>query len=324
MWTSTSTSNVQEAVSEAQLNEYRKYRLQLKYESCMNLNSMNLEEIIPTITELLDSPISNYITLAANDCGYSGTAEDIIVNYVHPLFLKAKAAESSEENPNWRQEMNGQFADEYWDASVSEIETLESMKAWEVVDREYDMNVLRSTWAFKLKCYPDGLIKKFKDRFSARGDMQLEGIDFFDTYAPVVQWTTIRIILILEVLLGLKSKQGDVTAAFLHANLGKDKKVFVDMPRGFEVKGKNGKNKVLRLKKALYGLCQSPRDFWDYMMSKMELCGLVQSKMDPCLFIGKKVMAIIYVDDILFWAVNVNDIHDVAMELRKQGVDLEQ
>ena len=140
----------------------------------MTLNFMHLEESIPTITELLDSPIFNYITLAANDCGYSGTAEELIVNYVHPLFLKAKAAASSEDNPNWRQAMNGQFADEYWDAAVSEIETLESMKAWEVVDQEDDMNVIRSTWAFKLKRYPDGLIKKIKACFYARGDIQLE------------------------------------------------------------------------------------------------------------------------------------------------------
>ena len=106
------------------------------------------------------------------------------------MFLKAKAAESLEDNPNWRQATNGQFADEYWDAAVSEIENLESMKAWEFVDREDDMNAIRLTWAFKLKCYPYGLIKKFKARFCARGDMQLEGIDFFEMYAPVVQWTT--------------------------------------------------------------------------------------------------------------------------------------
>jgi len=55
-----------------------------------------------------------------------------------------------------------------------------------------DHHVIASTWAFKCKCYPDGLIKKFKARFCARGDQQLEGIDFFETYAPVVQWTTIR------------------------------------------------------------------------------------------------------------------------------------
>ena len=52
--------------------------------------------------------------------------------------------------------------------------------------------------------------------------MQLEGIDFFETYAPVVQWTTIRLMFILEILLGLKSKQGDVLATFLHADLGPD------------------------------------------------------------------------------------------------------
>ena len=67
--------------------------------------------------------------------------------------------------------------------------------------------------------------------------------------------------LILEVLLGIKSKQGNVTAAFLHANLGEDEKVFVDMPQGFEVKRKNERNKVLKLKKTLYGLHQSLRDF---------------------------------------------------------------
>ena len=105
------------------------------------------------------------------------------------------------------------------------------MKAWEVVDQEDDMNAIRSTWAFKLKRYPDGLIKKFKARLCAHGDMKLEGIDFFETYAPVVQWTEIRLMLILEVLLGLKSKQGDVTAAFLHTNLVKDEKVFVDRTR---------------------------------------------------------------------------------------------
>ena len=53
--------------------------------------------------------------------------------------------------------------------------------------------------------------------------------------------------LILEILLGLKYNKVDVTAAFLHADLGKDEKVFVDMPRCFEVKGKNGRPKVLKL-----------------------------------------------------------------------------
>ncbi len=70
-----------------------------------------------------------------------------------------------------------------------ELATLEALNAWEVV--EYDPpsmpKVIRSTWAFKCKQYPDGLVKKFKARFCARGNMQLEGIDFFEMYAPVVR-----------------------------------------------------------------------------------------------------------------------------------------
>jgi hypothetical protein len=91
--------------------------------------------------------------------------------------------------------------------------------------------------------------------------MQLEGVDFFETYAPVVQWTTIWLTFILEVLLGLKSKQGEVTCAFLHADFAPDETVYVDMPLRFNTKNKNGKHQVLKLNKTLYGLRQSPRAF---------------------------------------------------------------
>ena len=85
----------------------------------MTLNSMHIADSMPTIAELLDNPISNFVTLAPNDCGYEGTTDDLIVNYVHPLFLKAKAAGSQADNPNWRQAMNFQFSDEYWKAAVT-------------------------------------------------------------------------------------------------------------------------------------------------------------------------------------------------------------
>jgi len=160
----------------------------------MSLSMLTMTEGIPTVADLMDSPLAKYITLAANDCGYGGTAEELIVSYVHPLFLKAHSAASKEDNPSWKQATRGKFADEYWKAMELEIATLEAINAWNVMeyDPETMPNVIRSTWAFKCKRFPDGLIKKFKARFCARGDMQLEGVDFFETYAPVVQWTTIR------------------------------------------------------------------------------------------------------------------------------------
>jgi hypothetical protein len=154
--------------------------------------------------------------------------------------------------------------------------------------------------------------------------MQLEGVDFFETYAPLVQWTTIRLMFILEVLLGLKSKQGDVTCAFLHADLKPGETVYADMPLGFNSKSKNGKRQVLKLNKTLYELCQSRRAFWKYITKNLEKCGLEQSKFDPCLFIGPNVMCIVYVDNLIFWSRNVANIDKVAMELCKLGVALEQ
>ena len=71
--------------------------------------------------------------------------------------------------------------------------------------------------------------------------------------------------LMLEVLLDLKSKQGDVTAAFLHAKLNEGERVYIEMPQGFRQKGK-----VLSLNRTIYGLKQSHRAFWQYMVQKME------------------------------------------------------
>jgi hypothetical protein len=282
-------------------------------------DTQNSEDGVPTVEEILNSPIAKFIHFAAQESGYEGGVKDLIVTWVHPLFLKAKSAASKEDNPNWWQAMNGPFAEDFWQAAVKEIETLESMGAWEVVDEEPGMNVIDSTWAFKIKRFPDGLIKKFKARFCARGDQQIENVDFFNTYSPVCQWSTVRLMLILEVLLDLKSKQADVTAAFLHASLDEDEKIYVRMPMGFRKKGK-----VLSLKRTLYGLRQSPRAFWRYMVDKMEKCGVSQSNLDPCLFVSDKVIAVIWVDDVLFWAHDESDIVELAQKLRAEGVDLEE
>ncbi len=173
--------------------------------------------------------------------------------------------------------MNGPFLAEYWQAACVEVETLEEMDAWDVVEREPEMNVLPSTWAFKCKRFPDGLIEKFKARFCAHCDKQIEGIDYFETFAPMVQWITVRLMLILECLLGLVSKQGDVTCAYLHAHLPDNERVYVEMHLGFKQYNKQGTAKVLKLKSTLYSLKQSPRAFWKFVTEKLVNCGMEQS-----------------------------------------------
>ncbi len=68
--------------------------------------------------------------------------------------------------------MSGPFAEEFWRAAVKEYRTLEGMDAWEIVDQLFHARILDTIWAFKIKRFPDGLIKGFKGRICARGDEQ--------------------------------------------------------------------------------------------------------------------------------------------------------
>ena len=72
------------------------------------------------------------------------------MNWVYPLFLKATVAASKETNPTWWEAIHGPFADKYCKAVITEVESLEAMNAWEVVDHTKNSNVLLSTLAFKL------------------------------------------------------------------------------------------------------------------------------------------------------------------------------
>jgi hypothetical protein len=130
--------------------------------------------------------------------------------------------------------------------------------------------------------------------------------------------------LVLECILGLCSNQGDITCAFLHMSLGKDEAVYIEMPQGFKQYDKNGKPKVLKLNRTLYGLCQCPRAFWLYLTEKLECCGLKQSQLDPCLFIGSRVICILYVDERLFWSPKEEYIYEFGERLHAEEVELEE
>ena len=98
-------------------------------------------------------------------------------------------------------------------------------------------------------------------------------------------------------MLGLYSCQVDYTAAFVQAPMPEDEVVYVEMPRGFKVPGK-----VLILKRSLYGLKQSPRNFFLHLKGKLEAAGFKQHKGDPCFFSTYTVICLVYVDDCLFFS----------------------
>ena len=242
-----------------------------------------------------------------------------LVDYADPRLLQAKVSKYNDDNPNWDMAMNGPFAENFWKACEIELNTLENdMKTWDYVKRTPDMHVLPGTWAFKIKRFPDGLVKKFKARFCVRGDRQQHGINYWETWSPVVHWSTIRTIMILAAKERLVSSQCDITAAFVTAPIPEDEVVYVQQPRGFV----KDPDMVLRLNSCLYGMKQSPRYFFGYLTKKLEAQGLVPSNHDPCLFLGNGLLVITYVDDILIYGRSQEEIDNLIANLKKDNLSL--
>ena len=107
-------------------------------------------------------------------------------------------------------------------------------------------------------------------------------------------WMTVQLLLVISILLNLDTTQIDYTAAFVHAPI--DCLVYVECPKGFV-----GKGKCWKLKKSLYGLAQSPRNYFLYTKEKLIKMGFYQSNADPCLFISKDVIVLIYMDNALYF-----------------------
>ena len=147
--------------------------------------------------------------------------------------------------------------------------------------------------------------------------MQIPGIDFDETYAPVVSWITIRVLLILSIFLGLHTAQLDYVAAFTQSSLNED--VYVEMPRGYKEDGY-----VFKLNKCLYGLRQSPKNFFEHLTAQMKSIGFWSSNTDSCLFIRKDCICISYVDDILVFALNDDTIKKLIADLKNASADINQ
>lgn len=97
-----------------------------------------------------------------------------------------------------------------------EMEPLSQNRMWQLVPRDSYMNAVGSKWVFKTKLQADGTIDMFKTRLVAKRYNQIEGLDFEDTFSPVVKATTIHVVLTLATVRKWPLRQLDVKNAFLH------------------------------------------------------------------------------------------------------------
>jgi hypothetical protein len=188
------------------------------------------------------------------------------------------------------------------------------------------LKILPAIWSFRRKRAPDWSILKHKARVCPHGGHQVEGEHFWETYAPVINWRTVRLVLILSLLADLKSRQIDYVNAYTQAPADCD--IFMSIPAGFTVQdntlnftGTNIKNDssdyVLRIKKNMYGLRQAGNNWFDALRSSLLLIGFHQSCHDPCLFIRKVCLLLVYVDDCLLFAKSDTILDEILASLEK-------
>jgi histone deacetylase 1/2 len=136
-----------------------------------------------------------------------------------------------------------------------EYSALMKNKTWHLVPPNRSMNIVDCKWVYKVKRNAYGTLERYKARLVAKGFKQQYGIDYEETFNPVVKAATIRLVLSIAVAKGWSLRQLDVQNAFLHGMLDED--VYMRQPPGYE----DGQRQqyVCKLDKALYGLKQAPR-----------------------------------------------------------------
>jgi hypothetical protein len=227
-----------------------------------------------------------------------------------------KASNSDPDTLSYDEAMADVDRDKWIEAAIQEILSLEKEDTWTEVDIEEALSkVLPSQWVFRRKRTPDGNIKSYKARSVCRGDLEQGD---FDTYAPVVGWSTVRFFLILSLILDWHTCSIDFSSAFVQAKL--DKKVWIHLPRGFQ-STRPGKT-CLRLNKSIYGLSVAPKLWYEHLFAALKKDGFVASKYDPCLLFKKDMMLVIYVDDVGIAAMFEKDVDSLVQRLEAQGFKL--
>jgi hypothetical protein len=207
---------------------------------------------------------------------------------------------------------------EHWKPAMdAELAKMDQYRVWEVVDRQPNMRVVGAPWVCTRKI--DGNTGKptsYKARWVAKGYSQREGIDFNDLYAAVAHKDTIRVFNSLVNHLDLECDQVDIKAAFLNGD--REETIYLSPPEGSDIPA----NKVLHLRKSLYGLKQSPRCFNKTLNKWLKSQVLTPSKADPCLYSHQQgnnfLMLSIHVDDQLIACNHCSALDGLKRQLNSQ------
>ncbi|KAI3669351.1 hypothetical protein L6452_40584 [Arctium lappa] len=192
------------------------------------------------------------------------------------------------------------------EAMQEELLQFKLQDVWDLVDLPKGQRAIGTKWVFRNKRDERGIVIRNKARLVAQGYTQEEGIDYDEVFAPVARIEAIRLFLDYASYMKFKVYQMDVKSAFLYGSI--EEEVYVCQPPGFE--NPSYLDRVYKLKKALYGLHQAPRAWYDTLSSYLFENGFERGVIDKTLLIKRKkkdiLLVQIYVDDIIFGSTRDN------------------
>ncbi|CAL1359087.1 unnamed protein product [Linum trigynum] len=221
-------------------------------------------------------------------------------NIIKPNPKYASVATSQVSPPTEPSSVKEALRHAVWRAALkTEHGALLANRTRDLVPRLPHYNVVGCRWIFRIKWRPDGGIERFKARLVAKGFHQRAGVDFHETFSPVLKPVTVRTVFTLALSSNWPIYQFDVNNAFLQGPLQEE--VYMTQPPGF--RDPAHPDHVCRLRRAIYGLRQAPRAWYDALSAFLISCGFVKTCSDASLFVysrnGVQAYFLMYVDDLL-------------------------
>jgi len=205
--------------------------------------------------------------------------------------------------PKWQQVMD------------HKIDTLEKAGTWTTVLHPSGKNIVGSKWVFCIKRNSDGTIEKYKACLIVCGFTQKLGVDYFDTFSPVVWLASFRTILAITAHNDWEIHTFNFNSAYLNGELNANEDIFMQPPPGYESQGEF----VKHLRKSLYGLKQAGCKWYDTLCHALADLGFSVNNADPGMFytrINKHILILaIHVDDCLMTGSSINLITDYKKRL---------
>ncbi len=236
---------------------------------------------------------------------------------IHCFLTLALSSTASNETFTYKQALQEADYHKFVKAMIHEVDNHKSRAHWTLTKRcelPLGTKTIMSIWSFKRKHYPYGSLNKHKAHLCAHGGMQTWWQNYWETYAPVVNWASIQILLAVTKIHGLSSKSIDFVLAFPQADL--EVPVYMELPMGFDApENESQKHYVLQLNKSLYGLKQAGYNWFAKLSYGLQDRGFVPSNVDPCVFFGEGCIVLTYVDDCINMGNSMDRINKLIQSL---------